>query len=107
MIILHGLFELKEVYGEAEFRNAFDAFAKHLKEQSFLLGWRFMQQEVHEGYNRRPPETPYYIAMEFADRPQSEACWDYVEKDEEPVRSLHRAMNRQITNARFFLYSDV
>ena len=107
MIVLHGLFELKDGYLERDFRDAFDAFAQHLRDQSLLVEWRFMRQEEHEGYNRRPPETPHYIAMEFTDRTQSEACWDYVEKDEEPLKSLHRAMNRQVTNTRFFLCSDV
>ncbi len=107
MIVLHGLFELKDGYGDTDFRDAFDAFANHLRNQSLLLEWRFMRQEAHEGYNRRPPEAPNYIALEFADKTQSEACWAYVENDEEPIRSLHRRMNRQITNASFFLCSDV
>ncbi len=107
MFVLHGLFELKDGYGETDFRHAFDAFASHLQEQSLLRKWRFMRQEDHAGYNRRPPAKPFYIAMEFTDRAQSEACWDYVEKDEEPLKSLHRAMNRQVTNTSFFLCADV
>ncbi|WP_282604406.1 DUF6614 family protein [Pelagibius sp. Alg239-R121] len=107
MIVMHGLFGLKDDCDEVQFRDSFDAFSGHLKQLNLLITWRFMRQEPHDGYNRRPPEAPYYVSMEFLDNDQAEACWAYVEQDEEPLKSLHRAMNRQVQNTQFFLSSDV
>jgi uncharacterized protein DUF6614 len=107
MIVLHGLFELKDGCGEVEFRRAFDAFSIHLQQQTLLVGWRFMRRKPHEGYDRLPPATPYYVSVEFSDRAQAEACWAYVEEDAEPLSALHRAVNSKVRNASFFLCSDV
>ena len=59
MILRHGLFALKDGCDQAGFQWAFEAFSQHLQEQALLVGCRFMRQERHDGYNRRPPETPY------------------------------------------------
>ena len=44
------------------------------------------------------------IEMDFPDQATAEACWNYVEADEEPLKSLHRAVNRSVIDAHFSLY---
>ena len=107
MVIMHGLFDLKTNYTSEQFKQAFDAFALHLKAVNLLVNWRYMQRTPHEVYDACPPQMDFYVAMEFSDSLQSEKCKDYVQQDIEPVKSLHRAVNRQVHNTQFFLTEDV
>lgn len=107
MIVLHGLFDLRSGVSVADFRSAFQAFHEHLKEERLVTSARFMKHEPHAGYDSRPPRTEFYIAMEFVDRAQAERCWFYVGSGDEPLHSLHVAMNRLVQRASFFFYNDV
>lgn len=107
MFIMHGLFDLRDGIGKQEFREAFDAFGAHLRSVGVAEAWRYMERAPHAGYDAGPPKTEFYVAVEFADRQQAECCWDYVERDELPIQSIHRAVNSKVTNASFFLMRDV
>ena len=107
MILLHGLFDLRPGASEEEFRAAFQAFHDHLKSKRLAISARFMRHEPRFGYDARPPETEFYIAIEFVDREQAERCWSCVEAADEPLHTLHSCVNRLIQKASFFLYSDV
>lgn len=107
MIVMHGLFDIKDGIDEAAFHAAFAAFGEHLKERGLATSWRMMRRQEHAGYDNGPPQTRYYLSVEFEDTGQSGRCWSYVEEDAEPLRSLHRNMNSKVHNARFFLCSDV
>lgn len=107
MIVMHGLFDLKGGVDEADFHAAFAAFGGHLKACELATSWRMMRRQEHAGYDNGPPQTRYYLSVEFKDVEQSERCWSYVEKNDEPLRSLHQNMNSKVHNARFFLCSDV
>lgn len=107
MVVLHGLFELKDGCYETGFQPAFDAFSGYLRQRDLLVSWRLMRRVRHDGYDRNPPATPYYVSLEFLDMAQAKSCWAYVEEGKEPLSSLHRAMNSQVRNTTFFLCSDV
>lgn len=107
MILLHGLFDLRPEASEEEFRAAFRAFHDHLRSERLATSARFMRHEPHAGYNARPPQTEFYIAIEFVDKEQAERCWTSVEAADEPLHILHARVNRLIQKASFFLYCDV
>ena len=107
MIIMHGLFDLKEGRTEGDFRRAFDLFSEHLKNLDMVVSWRFMRHQEHEGYNAREPSTQYYVSVEFADMHRAEQSWAYIEKNDEPMKSLHDAVLSKIQDTVFFLSTDV
>ncbi len=107
MIIMHGLFDLKEGRAEGDFRRAFDLFSEHLKNLDMVVSWRFMRHQEHEGYNAREPSTQYYVSVEFADMHRAEQSWAYIEKNDEPMKSLHDAVLSKIQDTVFFLSADV
>jgi hypothetical protein len=107
MILLHGLFDLKDGVAEQEFRRCFDLFAEHMAATNGVQHSRFMRHEPHDGYNSDPPATKYYVAMEFPDMECAERCWTCIEKADEPTRSLHADVFSRIQDYRFFLTSDV
>ena len=105
-IIMHGLFDLKDDVEEAAFRQAFELFAEHLKDNRMVISSRFMRHQAHDGYNAREPLTEYYVSIEFEDMGQAEACWAYVQANDEPLKSLHSAVFSKVCNSSFFLSSD-
>ncbi len=107
MILMHGMFDLKDDIREGEFRRSFELFSEHLCEEEMALTYRFMRQQAHDGYNADPPSTKYYVAVEFVDMDHAEQCWDYIQENSEPIHSLHVAVFSKIQNSRFFLSSDI
>ena len=109
MPVLHGLFDLKEGVAEAEFKQAFGAFVGHLEAKGFVAQNRLMRREPHEGFERSRPQQTYYVAIEFPNLALEQACYEYVAADQEPIRTLHRAMNSKVEpgSASFFLCSDI
>ena len=106
MVTMHGLFDLKPGIDLQDYRNALEAFCRHLQAQGYVAGWSLMRRSPHPGYDRNPPETAYYVSIDFPDRAQAENCYRYVAANEEPLRSLHRTMNAKVvpTTTRFFLF---
>jgi hypothetical protein len=43
----------------------------------------------------RPAQTQF-VAFEFLDEQAERRCYEYVALDEEPIRTLHRAMNTTV-----------
>ena len=107
MILMHGMFDLKDNVKEGEFRHSFDLFSEHLNAIEMTRTCRFMRHQAHDGYNARPPSTKYYVAVEFLDIAKAEQCWDYIQENNEPIKSLHTAVFSKIQNSRFFLTSDI
>ena len=107
MILMHGMFDLKDEIQEEEFRQSFDLFSEHLIATEMALSCRFMRHQAHDGYNARPPSTKYYVAIEFVDMDYAEQCWNCIQEDNEPVKSLHTAVFSKIQDSRFFLSSDI
>ena len=107
--ILHSLFELQDGGREEDFRVAFDDYVRHLVEMGYALEGRLMRRKPLEGFGQKLPDFSYYAAIKFADLEREQACYDYVARNAEPVRSIHAAMNSQVKrrSAYFFVSYDV
>jgi hypothetical protein len=102
--VLNGLFSLADGVLEQDFFPAFEAFYQHLKEKGFVRQYQIMRRQPLEGFGRPLPGFDYHVEIEFPSVEQDQACYDYVKKNEEPIRSLHRAMNSKVKpDAYFFL----
>jgi hypothetical protein len=102
--VLHGLFTLSDGVSEQEFLPAFESFYRHLHEKGYVSGYQIMRRQPLEGFGAPLPNFEYDIAIEFPSLEQDQACYEYVKKNEEPIRSLHRAMNSKVKpDAYFFL----
>jgi hypothetical protein len=104
--VLHGLFTLADGVSEQDFLPAFAAFYQHLKAMGFVRRHRMVRrQALDEAFGAPLPEFDYHVEIEFPSLEQDQACYVYVKKNEEPVRSLHRAMNSKVKrgSAHFFL----
>jgi hypothetical protein len=88
---------------EAEFMPAFEAFYNHLMDMGFARGYRIMRRQPLEGFGKTLPPFEYHAEIEFFGLAEDQACYEYVRRNEEPVRSLHRAMNSKASSADFFL----
>ena len=96
MITMHGNFDLIAGIKTADFHQAFDGFCRHLSDVGYVTGWQFAVRTPHAGYDARPPQTKYYVAMHFPSYEIAERCYAYVAADEEPLKTLHRAVNRKV-----------
>ena len=78
-------------------------------EMGYALGDRLMRRKPLVGFGRRLPNFSYYAAIEFADLEREQACYDYVARDADPVRSIHVGMNShgKRSSANFFVSYDV
>jgi len=106
---LHGLFSLVDGISEQEFLTAFRAFYDHLKEMGFVQRYRISRRQPLEGFGATLPDFDYHVAIEFQTLEQDRACYDYVKKNDEPIRSLHKAMNSKVKSRStyFFLGSYI
>ena len=109
MVILHTLFDLKAGVAEDDFRKALEDFCGHLQCEAYVLDWRWMRHYHPKGSQFRRPTQKYYVAFEFLGEAADERCYDYVAADEEPIRTLHRAMNSKVEpgSAMFFVCKDI
>lgn len=103
---MHGMFDLNDGVNEKEYRRSFELFSEHLKENSLIIGGRFMRHQSHDGYNARAPLTQYYVSIEFRDMGHAERCWAYIQEKTEPLKSLHGAVFSKVQNSAFFLTAD-
>jgi hypothetical protein len=103
--VFHGLFKLMDGVTEAEFLLAFDAFYSHLVEMGYARNYRVMRRHPLDGFGNTLPPFEYLAEVEFPTLAEDQACYEYVKRNEEPVRSLHRAMNSKVRrgSADFFL----
>ena len=72
-----------------------------------LESWAVFSRHPHSGYDAMPPDQSCLVEMHFKNPTQAQACYDYVEADQEPLRSLHRTMNKKVTDTIFALYENV
>jgi hypothetical protein len=105
MLTLHSTFDLHS--SGAEFKQAFDSFGKHLRDQDLVISWRFQQRHPHPGYDSTPPETDYYVSLDFRDMDQAEACWTHIEDHIAPGDRIHREVYSKIRDYTFWLTEDV
>lgn len=106
---MHGIFDLKDTQGDAVFASAFNAFCEHLKSKRYVVRYSFAKRAPHVGYDRVPPNTLYYVSIDFPDMTTANACYAYVAADKEPLRTLHREVYSRVVkeSARFYLFEDI
>jgi hypothetical protein len=101
--VFNGVFELREGVSEEVFLPTLKAFYEHFIEMGFASGYRILRREALEGFGRTLPPT-YRGALIYSDLESEHAAYAYVQKNGEPVRSLHRAMNSKVKrSADFFV----
>ena len=72
MIKMHGFFDLKEGQVESDFAAAYERFATDLMAQKLIVASRSMRRRPDPNYDSSPPETKYYISMDFIDMTQAQ-----------------------------------
>lgn len=107
MITMHGFFDLKVNQLETEFAVAYDLFAADLMERKLIVSARATRRKPDPNYDSSPPETGFYISMDFVDMAQAQACWDYIENPTMTSTHLHRNVYGRIENYSFFLSEDI
>lgn len=104
---MFGTFNLRSETDIAAFKRSFDGLCAHLKTEGYLHSWRVWERVYHEGYDARFPSTSVILEMCFHDDAASYDNWDYIQSGGEPVRSLHAAVTRQVTDAHFVLCREL
>jgi hypothetical protein len=104
---LHGLFTLLDGVSERDFLSAFEAFYEHLRDVGYVTGYRIMRRQPLEGFGAPLPSFDYHVVVDFQSLAKDQACYDYVKADEEPVRSLHRAMNSKVKRGSSYFFLGV
>jgi hypothetical protein len=67
-----------------------------------LVGWHL----TLEGFGAALPDFDYHVAIEFRTLEQDQACYDYVKKNDEPIRSLHKTMNSKVKSRSTYFFLD-
>ncbi len=103
-VALNALFSLRKETTEEAFLCACNAFYQHLRDIGYARGYRCLKRLPLPGFGLRLPDFDYQIIIEFADAETEAACYGYVQANQQPVRSLHAAMNSKVAEgAQFFL----
>ena len=104
---LHGLFILVDRVPEQEFLSAVAAFHGHLEDRGFVRFHRVMRRQLLDGFGATLPDFDYHVEIGFPNLEQELACFNYIRKNEEPVRSLHRAMTSKVKRGLAYFFLDV
>jgi hypothetical protein len=103
-VALNALFSLRQGAAEEEFLSACLAFYQHLHDSGYARRFDCLKRLPLPGFGLRLPDFDYQVIIEFADAETETACYDYVQRNKEPVRSLHLAMNSKVAEgAQFYL----
>ena len=65
--------------------------------------YRVLRQIPLERFGKTLPPFTYRGELQYPDSEREDAAYAYVKKDEEPIRSLHRAMNSKVQQGADFL----
>ena len=103
--VFHSIFKLKDGVAEPEFLSAVAVFYDHLVEVGFASAYRIMRRQPLDDFGKSLPDFEYCAELEFPSLERDRACYEYVKRNQEPVRSLHHAMNSKVRRgaADFFL----
>ncbi len=109
MVTMHGFFDLKQSDHETEwaFKVAFDEFGQYLKTCNLITSYNVMRRSPNENYDSRPPESKYYVSMDFVNLVQTQECWDFIEEHDQTSARLHRNVFSRIKDYSFFLSEDI
>lgn len=104
---MFGAFALRNDMTPPAFSKTFSVFCRHLQEQGYVRDWRVWIRRPHAGYDNRAPDVPILVEIEFCSRSAALECYAYVEADQEPLKTLHRDMNRMVHDTFFALYEKL
>lgn len=106
---MHGNIDLKDPSDADGFAADFNSFSEHLASHGFVIHWSFSKRISHAGYDAKEPKTSYYVSMDFADMTYANDCYKYVQKNQEPLRSLHHSMNSRVIRktTQFYLTEEI
>jgi hypothetical protein len=107
-VAFSGVFSLRDGVAEEEFLPALRVFYEHLIGKGFASGYRVMRREPLAGFGGSLPPFSYRGELAYPSKELEAEAYEYVKRNEEPVRSLHRAMNMKVARgADFFLESCI
>jgi hypothetical protein len=66
-----------------------------------------MRRQRLDGFGAALPDFDYHVEIGFPSLDQELACYNYIKGNEEPVRSLHRAMNSKVKRGSEYFFLDV
>jgi hypothetical protein len=103
-VALNALFSLREGAVEEEFFTALKAFYRHLHDAGYARGCHCLRRLPLASFGESLPAFDYQVVIDFQDAESEAACYGYVQGNQEPVRSLHLAMNSKVAEgAQFYL----
>ena len=99
----HTWFDLKPGVGDLEFSRAMTRFMVHLKEAGKIEGWKMTRRKLGFG----PKELgDFHVVMETRDLAQLDDAFSTIVTRDEPVESVHFAVNSKVQNLTIALYRD-
>ena len=107
MVTMHGFFDLKPNQDEQTFKAVYDRFGDFLIKEKLITAHKTQRRSYDDNYDSSPPETKYYVSMDFVDLKQSQDCWAFIEQHSPESAKLHRDVFARITNYAFFLSEDI
>jgi len=101
-VALKAPFSLQRGVAGAEFFIALEAFYRHLRDTGYARECRSLRRLPLAGFGESLPAFAYQVTIDFQDARTEAACYGYIQGNQEPVRSLHLAMNSRVAEGALF-----
>lgn len=103
MDIYHIWCNLKPGQSDVAFAERVAGYLGHLRDEGLIAGWRLTRRKL----GLAPPELrEFHIMIEVKDLAQLDAAFQRVGARQEPIESVHFAVNSMASDVRFALYRD-
>lgn len=103
MNIYHIWASLKTGVNDLEFVAAVNAFLGRLQQDGLLESFRITRRKLGLGVEEL---LDFHIMVEFRDLEQFDRTFGRVAARDEPIESLHHAVNSRVAQVKFALYRD-
>lgn len=103
MIVYQGWFDLKSGEGDLRFAEALRAYLGRLQDDGLIESYRLTRRMLGLGGEGL---GEFHVQMDINDLAQLEAAFTAVSAREDPIESLHHAVNDKVETIRFALYRD-
>ena len=99
----HAFFDLKAGERDVALAGAVAAYMDYLQTNGLIEGWNLSRRKLGLG----PKDLgEFHLVMQTRDMAQLDAAFRHVARRDEPVESVHFAVNSKVTNLVFALYRD-
>lgn len=96
-------FDLKPGAHDLAVAGHLSDYMRKLSDDGLIVGWRLARRKLGLG----PADLgEFHLVIETEDLAQLDRAFRAVSTRDDPVESLHHALNSQVANARFALYRD-